>query len=94
MFDELVRQGEGIVHGDRMLESWGISSGSNEAEAVLQNPPDLDSARGREFVTDFGNGVPKRSIYPEYSTFKSSNGYSRKTRSLKGALSPLGNRSI
>lgn len=25
MFDELVRQGEGIVHGDRMLESWGIS---------------------------------------------------------------------
>ena len=25
MFDELVRQGEGIVHGDRMLKSWGIS---------------------------------------------------------------------
>jgi poly(3-hydroxyalkanoate) synthetase len=53
MFDELVRQGEGIVHGDRMLESWGISSGSNEAEAVLQNPPDLDSARGRELCDRF-----------------------------------------
>src|SRR5258707_6901932 len=53
MFDELVRQGEGIVHGDRMLESWGISSGFNEAEAVLQNPPDLDSARGPEFVDPF-----------------------------------------
>ena len=45
-------------------------------------------------MTDFGNGMPKRSIYQGYSTFKSSNGYSRKTRSLNGALSPLGNRSI
>jgi poly(3-hydroxyalkanoate) synthetase len=53
MFDELVRQGEGIVHGDRMLESWGISSRFNEAEAVLQNPPDLDSARGRELCDRF-----------------------------------------
>jgi hypothetical protein len=49
---------------------------------------------GVNCVTDFGNGMPKRSIYPGYSTFKSSNGYSRKTRSLNGALSPLGNRSI
>jgi hypothetical protein len=28
---------------------------------------------GVNCVTDFGNGVPKRSIYPEYSAFKSSN---------------------
>src|SRR5216683_48881 len=53
MFDELVRQGEGIVYGDRTLGSWGISSGFNEAEAVLQNPPDLDSARGRELCDRF-----------------------------------------
>ena len=52
MFDELV-EGEGIVHGDRMLGSWGISSGFSEAEAVLQNPPDLDSARGRELCDRF-----------------------------------------
>jgi len=49
---------------------------------------------GVNCVTDFGDGMPKRSIYPGYSTFKSSKGYSRKTRSLNGALSPLGNRSI
>ena len=53
MFDELVREGEGIVHGDRMLGPWGISSGFNEAEAVLQNPPDLDPARGRELCDRF-----------------------------------------
>jgi poly(3-hydroxyalkanoate) synthetase len=53
MFDELVRQGEGIVHSDRTLESWGMSSGFNEAEAALQNPPDIDSARGRELCDQF-----------------------------------------
>src|SRR6266851_4026553 len=53
MFDELVRQGEGIVYGDRTLGSWGISSSFSEAEAVLQNPPDLDSARGRELCDRF-----------------------------------------
>ena len=53
MFDELVREGEGIVHGDRMLGPWGVSSGFNDAEAVLQNPPDLDSVRGRELCDRF-----------------------------------------
>ena len=53
MFDELVREGEGIVHCDRMLGPWGISSGFNEAEAVLQNPSDLDAARGRELCDRF-----------------------------------------
>jgi pimeloyl-ACP methyl ester carboxylesterase len=53
MFDELVREGEGIVHGDYMLGPWGISSRFNEAEAVLQNPPDLDSAQGRELCGRF-----------------------------------------
>jgi hypothetical protein len=49
---------------------------------------------GVNCVTGFGNGMPKRSIYPGCSTFKSSNRYLGKTRSLSGALSPLGNRSI
>jgi poly(3-hydroxyalkanoate) synthetase len=53
MFDELVRQGEGIVHGDRMLGCWGISPGFNEAEAVLQNPANLESAQGRELCDRF-----------------------------------------
>jgi poly(3-hydroxyalkanoate) synthetase len=53
MFDELVREGEGIVHGDRMLGPWSVSSDFNDAEAVLQNPPDLDSARARELCDRF-----------------------------------------
>ena len=53
MFDELVREGEGIVHGDSMLGPWAASSGFNDAEAVLQNPPGLDSARGRELCDRF-----------------------------------------
>jgi poly(3-hydroxyalkanoate) synthetase len=53
MFDELVREGKGIVHGDRILGPWGISSSFSDAEAVLQNPPDLDPARGRELCDRF-----------------------------------------
>src|SRR5271169_3084533 len=53
MFDELVRQGEGIVPGDRTLESWGISSGFNEAEVTLQTPDDLDPARRSELGERF-----------------------------------------
>ncbi len=50
MFDELVRLGEGIVHGDRMLALWGIS---DQAEAALQNPADIDPARRRELIDRF-----------------------------------------
>lgn len=53
MFDELVREGKGIVDGDRMLGPWGISSSFSDAEAVLQNPPDLDSAQRRELCDRF-----------------------------------------
>jgi poly(3-hydroxyalkanoate) synthetase len=51
MFDEWVRLGEGIMHGDRMLKSWPISAG--EAERVLQNPPDLDLARRQDLNDRF-----------------------------------------
>jgi poly(3-hydroxyalkanoate) synthetase len=51
MFEELVRVGEGIVHGDRMLEFWPISAG--EAEKALQNPPALDPARRQELNDRF-----------------------------------------
>ncbi|MEH2567918.1 hypothetical protein [Bradyrhizobium sp. AZCC 2289] len=44
----------------------------------------------RAAVPFIGNGMPKRSIYPGYATFKSSNGYSRKTRSLNDASVALG----
>lgn len=50
MFDEFVRLGEGIVHGDRMLQSWGIS---DQAEAALQMPDDFDPARRRELIDRF-----------------------------------------
>jgi hypothetical protein len=53
MFDELVREGEGIVHDDRMLGPWSIPSRFSEAGAVLQNPQDLDSAQGRKLCDRF-----------------------------------------
>jgi poly(3-hydroxyalkanoate) synthetase len=42
MFDELVRLGEGIVHGQQMLGLWGISHGPNEADATLQTSRNID----------------------------------------------------
>jgi poly(3-hydroxyalkanoate) synthetase len=36
-----------------MLGPWGISSSFSDAEAVLQNPPDLDPAQGRELCDRF-----------------------------------------
>jgi poly(3-hydroxyalkanoate) synthetase len=50
VFDEFVRSGAGIVHGDRMLRLWGISE---QAEAALQNPPELDPERRRELIDRF-----------------------------------------
>ena len=50
MFEEWVRLGEGIVHGDRMLALWGLS---DQAEAALQNPADIDPAQRRELIDRF-----------------------------------------
>lgn len=52
VFDELVRLGEGIMHGDRILRLWSVST-VDEAEAALQSPPDLDPARQRELSDRF-----------------------------------------
>jgi poly(3-hydroxyalkanoate) synthetase len=43
-FHDLVRLGEGIVHGQQMLGLWGISHGPNEAEVTLQASEDTDPA--------------------------------------------------
>ena len=51
MFDEWVRLGKGIVHGDQILEFWPISA--SEADSVLQDPPDLDLVRRRELNDRF-----------------------------------------
>ena len=67
-----MRQGEGIVPVDRLLGPWGTRSGFNEAEAVLQNLLTSTRREGVNCVTDFGDGMSKRLIYPGYSTFKSS----------------------
>jgi poly(3-hydroxyalkanoate) synthetase len=53
MFDELVRLGEGIVHGQQMLGMWGISHGPNEADATLQNCEDIDPERREELNERF-----------------------------------------
>jgi poly(3-hydroxyalkanoate) synthetase len=53
MFDEFVRSGEGIVHGGRMLEMWGMAHGPGEAEATLQTPDDIAPARRRELGERF-----------------------------------------
>ena len=38
MFHEMVRLGEGIVHGKQMLGMWGVSHGPDEAEVDAANP--------------------------------------------------------
>ncbi|MGA2287377.1 alpha/beta fold hydrolase [Bradyrhizobium sp.] len=53
MFEELVQLGDGIVHGDRMLQSWGVLTNAHDAEAVLQYPQDLDPARRQELSARF-----------------------------------------
>jgi poly(3-hydroxyalkanoate) synthetase len=53
MFDELVRLGEGIVHGQQMLGMWGISHGPNEADATLQNCENIDPERRQELNERF-----------------------------------------
>lgn len=53
MFHEMVRLGEGIVHGKQMLGLWGVSHGPNEAEVTLQTPDDLEPARRNELGERF-----------------------------------------
>jgi len=53
MFVELVRSGEGIVHGEQMLGMWGLSHGSDQAETSLQIPAGLDPARRSELIDRF-----------------------------------------
>jgi poly(3-hydroxyalkanoate) synthetase len=52
-FHELVRLGEGIVHGQQMLGLWGMSHGPNEAEATLQTGAISEAARREELVERF-----------------------------------------
>ena len=70
-----------------------LKFGYLKAEAVLQNPPDLDSARGRELCRPFRQWYAEKLNLPEFLP-SSRQMAPRKTRSLEGALSPLGNRSI
>jgi poly(3-hydroxyalkanoate) synthetase len=53
MFDEFVRSGDGIVHGEQMLGMWGLSHGPDEAETSLQTPGDIDIERRRELSERF-----------------------------------------
>jgi poly(3-hydroxyalkanoate) synthetase len=52
-FHELVRLGEGIVHGQQMLGLWGMSHGPNEAEATLQTGAITEVARREDLVERF-----------------------------------------
>jgi poly(3-hydroxyalkanoate) synthetase len=53
MFHELVRLGEGIVHGQQMLGLWGVSHGPDEADVTLQFSADIDPARRAELGERF-----------------------------------------
>jgi poly(3-hydroxyalkanoate) synthetase len=53
MFEELVQFGDGIVHGDRMLQFRGNLTSANDAAAALQLPQDLDPARRQELSARF-----------------------------------------
>ncbi len=53
MFHELVRHGEGIVHGQQMLGLWGVSHGPDEADVTLQFSGDIDPARRAELGERF-----------------------------------------
>ncbi len=53
MFDEFVKLGAGLVDGERTLKAWGLPDDPNEAEVVLQNPPDTDPVRKRELNDRF-----------------------------------------
>jgi poly(3-hydroxyalkanoate) synthetase len=52
-FHELVRLGEGIVHGQQMLPLWGMSHGPDEAEATLQTGAITEDARREELAERF-----------------------------------------
>jgi len=52
-FHELVRLGEGIVHGQQMLGLWGISHGPNEADVTLQMCENVEAERRQELNERF-----------------------------------------
>ncbi|HLX16615.1 MAG TPA: alpha/beta fold hydrolase [Bradyrhizobium sp.] len=53
MFHEVVRLGEGIVHGQQMLGLWGVSHGPDEADVTLQFSGTVDPARRVELRERF-----------------------------------------
>jgi len=52
-FHELVRLGEGIVHGQQMLGLWGFSHGPNEADVTLQIGDNVAAERRQELNERF-----------------------------------------
>lgn len=52
-FHELVRLGEGIVHGQQMLGLWGMSHGPNEADATLQAGEAIEPSEREALVERF-----------------------------------------
>lgn len=48
MFEDMVRLGDGRILGHRVLDLWGPALGADEADRVLQAPPDLGGPQRRE----------------------------------------------
>jgi poly(3-hydroxyalkanoate) synthetase len=90
MFDEWVRLGGGIVHGDRMLALWGLS---DQAEAALQNPADIDPAQRRELIDRFRQWHAETIDLPGSFFLQVVNWLFKQNRSRKGASSLLDNAS-
>lgn len=53
IFEEMVRLGDGRILGHRVLDLWGPALDADEADRVLQVPPDLDAPRWRELHKRF-----------------------------------------
>lgn len=54
MFEDMVRLGDGRILGRRVLDLWGPALGADEADRVLQVPPDAGAAEWRELHERFG----------------------------------------
>jgi poly(3-hydroxyalkanoate) synthetase len=52
-FEDLIRLGGGRVLGHQVLELWGSALGANEADRVLQVPPDIKTDHLRELERQF-----------------------------------------
>lgn len=90
MFDEFVRSGKGIVHGEKMLGMWGLSHGLDEAETSLQTPGGIDPERRRELSERFRQWHAETVDLPGSFYLQVVNWLFKENRIAKGTFIALG----